>query len=523
MTDFTPNLQLEKIAANRKTWADDMNRNLTLIDAAVGAYFAIQNLQGVWENSRAYTVGQTVVDEEQATVWQCQVDHISAGIPTTFAEERVANPTYWTVYSSPARARGAWTPLTSYAVNDFVISGSKYAVCIVSHTSSINFDADMLDGKWSVLVDLSQVGSQVLPVPGGAADANKFVVTPATGLGYTIAGVAAVLTMLGTTTVGQALLQAADAAAARTAISAQVAGSYQTANATLAALSGQPTQAYGIALLNLANVAALIAAASPLTTNGDLYARLAGVDSRLPVGGANELLGVVAGLPAWRTLTAQLDTLGTTQGSLLYRNGTVWTPLTPAADAYKGLFSGGAGANPAFAGTWKVLGEATPSVAGTVDFTGIPSTIKHIRVLFRLLPTTNAVHLLSRISIGAAFKNATSYGVVLRSSASNTGSVAAGSASASALVLSDPTYPVSNNATYGGVSGSLDIFDLQNAAYPRALCQSTWGPDAGAAGVFWTAHGGGCWQGAGPVDGIRLLFSSGNIASGRVLLLGMSN
>lgn len=296
----TPNLQLDLIPADRRVWADRMNSNLKLIDAAVGAYFTLQNLQGLWENSHAYTVDQTVVDPDTGTVWTCQVAHTSIGIPGTFADDRAANDTYWTVYSSPARARGAWTgPGTTYSVNDFVVSGSKYAVCIVAHTSGLSFDTDEIDGKWSVLVDLSAAGSQVLPVPGGAADANKFVVTTSTGLGYTISNADAVLLLLGTTTVGKALLQAADASAGRTAINAQVAGSYQSADASLTALSGASIGAFGLAWLGVATVAAARAAITPLTTNGDLWTRIAGADDRLAIGSTGQSLQVVSGLPAW--------------------------------------------------------------------------------------------------------------------------------------------------------------------------------------------------------------------------------
>lgn len=261
MTDLTPNLKLEKVPANTKTWADRMNENMILIDAAIGAYFTLQNLQGIWENSHAYTAGQTVVDGVTAAVWTTQTDHISAGIPTTFAEERATNPTLWTVYSSPARARGAWTSLTSYAVNDFVVSGAQYAVCIASHTSTTSFENDVASGYWSILVDLSEVGDAVLPVPGGGGDANKFVVTTPTGNGYTIADVTTVLALLGTTTVGKAVLTASSEAAARAAINAQVAGSYQTASANLSTLAAATLASFGVNLLALANAAALRSAA----------------------------------------------------------------------------------------------------------------------------------------------------------------------------------------------------------------------------------------------------------------------
>lgn len=256
---LTPNLKLEEIPANTRTWTDKMNNNLLLIDAAIGSYFVLQNLQGIWENSHAYTVGQTVVDGETAAVWTCQVDHISAGIPTTFAEERAANADYWSVYSSPARARGTWTPSTAYAINDFVVSGTQYAVCIATHTSSASFSVDVADGKWSILIDLSLVGSQVLPVLSGIVDQDKFVASNSLGTGYTIIDAAAALKILGASSIGQAVLQAVNAGDARAAINAQVAGNYQPLAAFLSLLGTLTPSNNAMPYIDNAGVAALAA------------------------------------------------------------------------------------------------------------------------------------------------------------------------------------------------------------------------------------------------------------------------
>jgi len=256
--DLTPNLKLERVPANSLAWTDRMNTNMTLIDATVGAYFALQNLQGPWENSHAYGVGETVIDVESATVWQCQVAHISSMLPTTFAEDRVGYSTYWTVYSSPARARGAWTgPGTSYSINDFVVNGSQYAVCISSHTSSITFADDVSLSRWSILVDLSLVGSQVLPVLSGILDANKFVITNSAGTGYDIYDQTGAFNTLGATSLGIALLQAVSAAAARTTINAQIAGSYQNSSAFLTAISGLTSTANSFLYFDASNAAAI--------------------------------------------------------------------------------------------------------------------------------------------------------------------------------------------------------------------------------------------------------------------------
>lgn len=237
MTDadtFTPNLHLRKIAANRKVWAESMDDNLTLIDGVISSFFSVANMTGVWQNSYAYSVGEAVVDSTSAVVYVCETAHISAGIPTTFAEDRAANSNYWSVYSSPARARGAWQSGVLYAVNDFVVSGSQYAVALTSHVSGASFAADA--ANWSILVDLSAAGSQVLPIPGGAADANKFVMTTSAGLSYSIYDDAQALAALGATSVGADLFTAASATAARTAI-----GTYSTSEIDTAISNARQT------------------------------------------------------------------------------------------------------------------------------------------------------------------------------------------------------------------------------------------------------------------------------------------
>lgn len=244
MTALTPNAKLELLEANQKNWTDIMNGNLAMIDALIAAYFIVQNLQGAWANSTSYTVGQTVVDTTSAAVYQCLVPHTSAKLGTTFAQDRAANASFWGVYSTPARARGAWVSNTAYVINDFVVSGTQYAVCIQTHVSGATFAGDA--AKWSILVDLSMVGSTVVPVPGGGADANKFAVINPLGTGYTIVTGAAALALLGGTSFGIGIFTAATQAAARAAIGAQALGSYQTQSAALDSVTAAAPTAFGL-------------------------------------------------------------------------------------------------------------------------------------------------------------------------------------------------------------------------------------------------------------------------------------
>lgn len=203
----TPNFSLVLPEANRRNWTDKANGNFRLIDALIATYVNVSNLQGAWENSRTYTVGQNVVDSSAGVIYTAQVEHVSAAAPTTFAQDRVNHPTYWESFALAARQRGAWTSGVAYALNDFVLAGgTKYAMCIVAHTSGANFATDLAAGKWEVMIDLTAAGSLVLPVLSGPADANKVVIIDAAGTSYTISTVAAMLALLGTTGSGNFVL-----------------------------------------------------------------------------------------------------------------------------------------------------------------------------------------------------------------------------------------------------------------------------------------------------------------------------
>jgi len=269
---FTPNLHLRKIAANRMNWTDSLNNNFTMLDALVSAFFVVNNLKGSWENATVYAVDDTVVDSTTAVIWKCVVAHTSSSIPTTFLEDRTSHPTYWITYSASATARGVWLPDTDYNLNDFVVSGQKYAVCVAAHTSDADFDKDVDSGYWSILVDGTTIGTGTLPTPGGSGDANKFAVVDSSGSGYTIIASTQVLTLLGATSLGIALLQANSASSVRSTLDAQE-QSPELDN--IAALS---TTSFGRALLTLADAAALRSTAAlgtMATETASVYAKLA--------------------------------------------------------------------------------------------------------------------------------------------------------------------------------------------------------------------------------------------------------
>lgn len=223
-TTYTQNLRLAKPAADRKNWSELQNNNWQMIDAAISSFFIIQQFTGPWTNSTPYVLGDVVLDTVGGGLYVCNQAHNSASAPTTFAQDQAAHPTYWAAYSSAGVGRGVWTANTSYRKGDFVVSSNKYAVCLVTHVSSNNFNDDVGLGKWAVLIDFSLVSAQPLPILGGLADANKFAVSNSTGTGWITVNAEDARTLLGGTSVGKAVFIAPSQDAALSALGGTTTG-----------------------------------------------------------------------------------------------------------------------------------------------------------------------------------------------------------------------------------------------------------------------------------------------------------
>ena len=99
--------------------------------------------------------------------------------------------------------------------------------------------------------------------------------------------------------------------------------------------------------------------------------------SQLPTIGNNTVLGNNSGgtsVPATLSATQVLDFIGSTQGNVLYRNGSVWTVLAPGTNGQV-LTTAGASANPTWTtvtGTGTVTSIATNNgvTGGTITTTG---------------------------------------------------------------------------------------------------------------------------------------------------------
>jgi hypothetical protein len=136
MSDYTPILKLKLPDFDQTPWDEDVNNNFSIMDAAYGKFIQIDGLTGVWQNATLYGVGQVVIDSANSSLWSCLVAHTSATAPTTFAQERAGNPSYWlstgtVVVYLPITGGTLTGPL---AISGPVGSGSRY---IIGQTSGI--------------------------------------------------------------------------------------------------------------------------------------------------------------------------------------------------------------------------------------------------------------------------------------------------------------------------------------------------------------------------------------------------
>jgi hypothetical protein len=158
----TPKIGLSRPDFDVATWHDAINDNFTLIDTLL-ASVGVPSVDGTWQNNTAYVVGDRLFDGDDASLWICSVDHTSA-VSGTFAEDRVAHPTYWDIVLNGVSFRDAWVgPGTVYSIGDLVSDSAEglALICKVAHTSTSSIRTDMASGYWATIADFGDVVSAV--------------------------------------------------------------------------------------------------------------------------------------------------------------------------------------------------------------------------------------------------------------------------------------------------------------------------------------------------------------------------
>jgi hypothetical protein len=228
------------------------------------------------------------------------------------------------------------------------------------------------------------------------------------------------------------------------------------------------------------------------------------------------------------TATQLLDTISSTRGAILYRGANDWSGLAPGTSGQV-LATQGAGADPQWAaassGGLVLLTSGTVSSAATLDIVLTSYTSYRALKLFlsSFVPATDDVELWLRLSTNAGSSfDATGYSYVLITDHdSDTDAIdPARSAAANQILIAG--YPfanlsVSNVAAEGGVDAEIDIHQQAASRWCRPRISSAWFTAAGASK---TGIGTGSREVQQDTDALRVLFESGNIASGNWALYG---
>jgi hypothetical protein len=190
-------------------------------------------------------------------------------------------------------------------------------------------------------------------------------------------------------------------------------------------------------------------------------------------------------------------------------NSTQWVPASPnAALATQQGF--------------RLLSRQTPSGVGFVELQNIPTDINEIEVHYHLVPVTNSQNCQVRFYDGTGtLDSATArytFQVVIASNSQGPGTTPAAMGSTGAGYSAGMVVSYSNvgnqiyNGANNGIRGHFKIPDRKSVGRVALLGQSTYMMEDGVSTIFGSTWGD--WVGPGPITGLRMFHSSGNIASG---------
>jgi hypothetical protein len=161
MTETT-NFNFNLIDFDQIPWHEDEHNNWHIADALLARYLNVSNVQGVWQNALAVTVGNRYIDSADDTIWEVLVAHTTSST-LIFSADRTANSTYWQSITVDASTTG-YEQGTAYTPNTFLVIDGKYGVAVATFTSdtaaataTLSYDADVTTGNIITLIDLNDL------------------------------------------------------------------------------------------------------------------------------------------------------------------------------------------------------------------------------------------------------------------------------------------------------------------------------------------------------------------------------
>lgn len=126
---ITNNFKLSIPFFDAPVWGQSFEKNMDIIDAVLATAGVVSGIVGEWANNTAYGVDDRVVDSTDNTVWQANVAHTSGS--GTFAQDRAANPTYWSIVNTSIVVREEFQTGADYFIGDFVFETDEQLAGVV--------------------------------------------------------------------------------------------------------------------------------------------------------------------------------------------------------------------------------------------------------------------------------------------------------------------------------------------------------------------------------------------------------
>ena len=211
----------------------------------------------------------------------------------------------------------------------------------------------------------------------------------------------------------------------------------------------------------------------------------------------------------------------TSQGDLL-KGGVAGAPgRFGVGPAWSALHVNGAGNDLEWRrnGWEKLADDAIFAGAGNVDFTGIPSNVKALKLVGSLLCSVNEQYAYARFSRSGAFDAGDNYSSTLHYGFWS-GSATAGITAWNQINAGILGENMSHAGDFGGIFFELEFPDLQSGRYPVGIFRTGAYCNGPGSAFYMAVNGVMTAKVAGPIDGIRLFTSAGTI-SGRVACLAL--
>jgi len=507
----TPNYNFELIAFDQIPWHEKEHDNWSLLDALLARYVSISNVQGVWQNALAVTVGQKYIDSDLGTIWEVLVAHTTPSTGT-FAASRSATSTNWQSFTVEVTNQGTWTTATVYSPNDFVVDTNRYGIVTTAYTSGASYDIDVTAGNIVTLIDTSTVATDVAAAAASASAASTSETNASTSETNAAASESAASTS--ETNAGTSETNASSSASAAST-SETNAGTSETNAGTSETNAAASASAAATSETNAATSetnAAASAASLPTISGGDATKMLrvnageTGYDFRTVAQVLSDI-GAQADLAVPSQAEAEAGTATTER---------VWTAQR-VSQAIAALAAGG--------GAWTLIGTATASSSASLTITGLDATYDtYVIIGADLVPATDAVVGWLRIGDSSGVDSgASDYNWFATGGYRPSGAATGVAAPTHSKDNADAQIEMSVQGVGNAATESLSFYAFLHSprgnGYPHIRGTTFYSPDA----VGESTEFGGTRNSLITTDRMNFQFASGNIASGRITVWGIAH